>query len=95
MAFYDWNHDGKKDVTDDFLEYQIYNESTSNTNYSGNGGRGISNFGAGVATVGGLFLGAGVLALFGGGEDTPVILTIIMWIICSSVLAVWFDNKNF
>lgn len=61
MAFYDWNHDGKKDVADDYIEYQIYKESTSNTNYSGNGGRGISNFGAGVATVGGLFLGAGVL----------------------------------
>ena len=28
MAFFDWNHDGKKDVQDDFIEYNIYKEST-------------------------------------------------------------------
>jgi len=27
MAFYDWNHDGKKDFADDYLEYNIYKES--------------------------------------------------------------------
>lgn len=32
MAFYDWNHDGKKDFTDDFIEYNIYNESTKIVN---------------------------------------------------------------
>ena len=25
MAFYDWNKDGKKDVQDDFIEYNICN----------------------------------------------------------------------
>ena len=34
MAFYDWNHNGKKDVADYYIEYQIYKESTSNTNYN-------------------------------------------------------------
>ena len=41
MAFYDWNHDGKKDFTDDFIEYNIYNESTKNSkpsSYSRGGG---------------------------------------------------------
>ncbi|MBR4058358.1 MAG: hypothetical protein IKK03_00770 [Lachnospiraceae bacterium] len=33
MAFHDWNHDGKKDFTDDYIEYQIYKQSTSNSNY--------------------------------------------------------------
>ena len=23
MAFYDWNHNGKKDVQDDFIEYNM------------------------------------------------------------------------
>ena len=26
MALFDWNMDGKKDMFDSFLEYQIYNE---------------------------------------------------------------------
>lgn len=93
MAFHDWNHDGKKDFTDNFIEYQIYKQSTNNSHHTPHSG-GISTFGAIVATVGGLFLGAGVIALLGGGEDTPVILTIILWIICSAVLGVWFDEKG-
>lgn len=32
MAFYDWNKDGKKDFVDDYLEYNIYKESTNNSN---------------------------------------------------------------
>ena len=36
MSFYDWNHDGKKDFVDDYLEYNIYKESTEN-NSSGSG----------------------------------------------------------
>lgn len=27
MAVFDWNHDGKKDIQDDFLEHNIYNSS--------------------------------------------------------------------
>ena len=30
MAFYDWNRDGKKDLVDDYLEYNIYKESPEN-----------------------------------------------------------------
>ena len=95
MAFYDWNNDGKKDFTDDYIEYQIYKDSTSNSNYTPRSGRGISTFGAIVATVGGLFLAAAIVALFGGGEDTPVLITIILWIVCGLGLAAWFDNEGF
>jgi len=94
MAFYDWNNDGKKDFTDDIIEYQIYKHSTSNSNYTPHR-RGISTFGAIVATIGGLFLGAGILALLGGGEGTPVFITIIMWLVCSTGLGMWFDNEGF
>jgi len=52
MAFYDWNHNGKKDFTDDFIEYQIYKDSTSNSNYTPRTDNAISTFGAIVATVG-------------------------------------------
>lgn len=94
MAFHDWNHDGKKDFTDDFMEYQIYNQSTNNSNYTPRSGS-ISTFGAIVATIGGLFLAALIVALLGGGEDTPVVITIILWIICGSVLSVWFEKEGF
>ncbi|MBR6697725.1 MAG: hypothetical protein IKL73_05590 [Lachnospiraceae bacterium] len=94
MALYDWNKDGKKDLTDDFIEYQIYKRSTSNKDYTPRTSGGISTFGAIVASVGGLFLACGIQALLGMTE-LPVIITVILWIICSAVLAVWFDNNNF
>lgn len=97
MAFYDWNQDGKKDLIDDYIEYNIYKQSTgknSNNGYTPSG-RGISTFGAIVATIGGLFLAATIVALFGGGENTPVIITIILWIICGTGLSVWFDKIGF
>lgn len=99
MALYDWNHDGKKDVSDDFIEYQIYKQST-NSNKEGGGytprsGGGISTFGAIVAVIGGLFMAAGIVALFSGGEDAPVILTIILWIVCGGGLGAWFDSVGF
>lgn len=37
MAFHDWNGDGKRDIFDDFIEYQIYkdiNEEDDETDYS-------------------------------------------------------------
>lgn len=95
MAFYDWNGDGKKDFSDDYIEYQIYKKSTSNNSYVPRGRTGISTFGAIVATIGGLFFAAGIIALFGGGENTPVLLTVILWILCGAGLSVWFDNIGF
>lgn len=56
---------------------------------------GISTMGAIVATIGGLFLAAGIVALFGGGENTPVIITSLLWIICGAGLSVWFDEVGF
>lgn len=99
MAFFDWNNDGKKDFTDDLIEYHIYKQSMEN-NKSKDGyvprySRGISTFRAVVAVIGGLFLAAAVIALFGGGENTPVILIIFLWIFCSSGLSVWFDSVGF
>ncbi len=35
------------------------------------------------------------MALLGGGEDTPVLITIILWIVCGSGLSIWFDSIGF
>ena len=97
MAFNDWNHDGRKDWQDNYIEYQIYRYVTGNKNTSSYTPRnGISTFGAILSTIGGLFLGAGIVALFAGDnvENVPVFITIILWLICSSVLAVFFDNNG-
>lgn len=40
MAVYDWNNNGKKDVQDDFLEYNIYNESKNGDGVNDNSGCG-------------------------------------------------------
>lgn len=32
MAFFDWNGDGKKDFTDDFIEYNIYKNTMNHSN---------------------------------------------------------------
>lgn len=97
MAFYDWNRDGKKDWQDNYIEYQIYKNSTEQKNNSSyTSSNGISTFGAILSMVGGLFLGCLILALFVGNdvENVPVIITIILWIICSSVLVVFCENHG-
>ena len=41
MAVYDWNRNGKKDMADNFIEYQIYKDSMkSNTGNSSSGSSG-------------------------------------------------------
>lgn len=45
MAFHDWNNDGKKDIADDYIEYNIYKESTKNNNTNNCSG----NFGCGAS----------------------------------------------
>lgn len=95
MSLYDWNGDGKKDFTDDFIEYQIYKRSAGNNsdnNHTSRSRGGISTFGAIVATVGGLFLAAAIIALFGGGEDTSVLIIIILWIVCGAGIGAWFEH---
>lgn len=45
VAFYDWNRDGKKNFADDYIEYNIYKESTKNNNtnnYSNNSNSGCA-----------------------------------------------------
>ena len=94
MALYDWNHNGKNDIADDFIEYQIIHDKDNKRNQSYTYKKGISTIGAIVATVGGLFLGCGVNALL-FGENGPVFLSVILWIVFSALLGAWFDEIGF
>lgn len=96
MAFYDWNHDGKKDFTDDFIEYNIYNESTKNSKPSSySRGGGISTFGAILSVIAGLVGQVAIYMMFGVEvEDVPVIIMIILWIVISSITGAIFDSMG-
>lgn len=91
MAFYDWNKDGKKDVQDDFIEYNIYKQSTqNNSNNNYNSGGGMSNFGAGCATVASIFIAAGILSVFNLEGAALVIVFIIVVSIVAAIIATFF-----
>ena len=88
---YDWNKDGKKDVQDDFIEYNIYKQSTqnnNNNNYRSNGG--MSNFGAGCATGASIFIAAGILSVFNLEGAALVIVFIIVVYIVAAIIATFF-----
>ena len=89
MAFYDWNGNGKKDFADDFIEYHIYKESTSNNKHvSHSSGNGISNFGAILSVIGGLVLQAIFYMIFGiEVENVPVFVIIVLWVVFSILCA--------
>lgn len=40
MALYDWNKNGKKDMADDFMEYQIYKDCKKPSTGNGSSGSG-------------------------------------------------------
>ena len=59
MALFDWNQNGKKDMVDNYIEYQIYKNATENketNNYSSGGTNGMSTFAALVAVIGGILI---------------------------------------
>ena len=93
MAFYDWNNDGKKDFADDYIEYNIYKESTQNNNYSSGGG--ISNIGAICGTII-TFVASAVIAGAFGLEGIPlVVVFIILCVIIGACIACYFDEIGF
>ena len=48
MSFYDWNRDGKKDLQDDFIEYNIYKNYNKNNNFSRGNGCGTTFISVGI-----------------------------------------------
>ena len=92
MAMHDWNHDGKKDMVDNFIEYQIYKDVTGQKNepsYTPSRGNGMSTFGAIVNVIAGLFLQAALYVALGiDVDDVPVFVIIILWAVFSAIAAV-------
>ena len=96
MAMYDWNHNGKNDMADNFIEYQIYKDVTGQkgeSSYTPSRGNGMSTFGAIISVIAGLFLQAAVYVALGiDVDDVPVLVIIILWVIFSTLAAVVVDK---
>ncbi len=92
MAMFDWNQNGKNDMADNFIEYQIYKDVTGqkdDSSYTPRSGGGISTFGAIVSSLSGLVGQALIYTLLDiDVENVPVIVMIILWIVISTVVAV-------
>lgn len=96
MAMYDWNHNGKNDMADNFIEYQIYKDVTGQNNessYTPSRGNGMSTFGAIISVIAGLFLQATLYVALGiEVENVPVLVIIILWVVFSTIAAVVVDK---
>ena len=96
MVMYDWNHNGKNDMTDNFIEYQIYKDVTGQKDepsYKPSRGNGMSTFGAIVSVIAGLFLQSALYVTLGiDVDDVPVLVIIIMWVAFSTIAAVVVDK---
>lgn len=97
MAMFDWNRNGdKNDMTDNFIEYQIYKSVTGQDNepsYTPRRGDGISTLGVIISIIVGLFMQAALYtALEIDVADVPVIVILILWVVFSAITAVIADK---
>ena len=68
MALHDWNHDGKKDWQDNFIEYQIYKDCTSNNSTP----RSSTNTSGSVFWI--VFIIACIVSTFSEGLGVPILI---------------------
>lgn len=91
MAMYDWNHNGKKDGIDDYLEYQIiHKDPASGSNRASHNAKstGISTFGAAFSVVSGFVLAVLLYTICDiHVKDVPVVITILLWVVFSALMA--------
>ncbi len=96
MAFHDWNHDGKKDWQDNFIEYQIYKDVTDDKNekpqFTSNrkSSGGMSGCGALIITILSIIIAAAIAGFLFGGDisNVPDWLIVPLFIIIAAVVSV-------
>ena len=96
MATHDWNNDGKNDMIDNYIEYQIYKDVTGQNDepsYTPSMGNGMSTFGAIISVIAGLVLQAALYTGLGiDVDDVPVLVIIILWVVFSAIVVVVVDK---
>ena len=90
MATHDWNNDGRNDMMDNYIEYQIYKDVTGQNDepsYTTSRGNGMSTFGAIISVIAGLVLQAVLYTVLGiDVDDVPVLIIIILWVVFSAIV---------
>ena len=95
MALFDWNWDGKIDMQDNFIEYEVYRRANKNRKQpTGRRYRkGISGAGVFIGMIVGLVMEAMVFMFLGIDiEDVPLIIHLILWIVFSFMIMVGADG---
>ena len=96
MATHDWNNDGKNDMIDNYIEYQIYKDVTGQNDepsYTTSRGNGMSTFGTIISVIAGLVLQAALYTGLGIDVDNlPVLVIIILWVVFSAIAAFVVDK---
>ena len=86
----------KKDMVDNYIEYQIYKDVTGQkeeSSYTPSRRNGMSTFGAVVSVIAGLILQAALYVALGiDVENVPVLVIIILWAVFSTIAAVVVDK---
>lgn len=81
MATHDWNHDGKNDLMDNYIEYQIYKDVTGQNDepsYTPSRGNEMPTFEAVISVIAGLDLQAVLYTGPGIDVDDVSVLVIIV-----------------
>jgi len=98
MATHDWNHDGKVDSKDDFMEYQVFSDVMGEENkysYTPRRSKGISTFGAFVSMIAGFILQAVLYVLLGiDVEKMPDLIIFVVWIVFAGLIAMIGEKKG-
>ncbi len=96
MARYDWNRDGKNDIRDDFIEYNMYKQSSEaqNTNnhrkkFFNNGG-GLSDFGTVCAAIISILVLGGILSIFNVKLALYAVASVIVVSVVGAIITVFF-----
>lgn len=86
MAMNDWNHNGKNDAFDYYVDYKLSGGSNGSSGRSAGGG--ISTFGAILCVIAGLVEQSIIYTALGiEVDDVPTIVIVILWIMFSSITA--------
>lgn len=91
MALHDWNHNGKDDMMDDYIEYSIYQETmnkkdSSQHSYSSGG---CSRFTAFLIAISGLVIQALLYTILGIDVDNvPALIIWFLWFFFDGLVAV-------
>ncbi|MDO4942255.1 MAG: hypothetical protein Q4E73_05345 [Lachnospiraceae bacterium] len=89
---FDWNHNDKNDMSDNFIEYHLINKDTrkqeNQSPYISDRGKGISISGVVISIIAGFLIQPVLYVILGiDVESIPVPVIYLLWIVFSILIA--------